>query len=507
MAIATLSSRLLGLVREQVMAATFGASGVTDSFTIAYRIPNMLRDLFAEGAFSSAFVPIFTKVLGEGEEKAKKLLWSMAVILLIITGIISSLVVIYARPIIFLFTDDLFVSDQNRLELTVQMVRIMAPFLTLISLAALFMGALNTLKVFFIPSLAPAFFNLVMIIFMVFLPPFLRERGLHSALSLALGVIAGGIVQMMIQIPLLLKKSFGPRLDWDFRSPWIGSILNRLGIGTIGVAATQINILVTTILATGTQVGAVSWLTYAFRLFQFPVGILSVSLAGSNLVHFSSSLKSGEKREAAAILKTSYQASWLVIVPAFCLLLALAPQTVHLIFERGAFDRSDTLQSAMALKCYLVGLPFYGLYKIFAPVFFALDKPKVPIIISSVAITANIIFCTLLVPTYGFSVLALGTSFSMILNCIFQGVYLRKYLELSFSFYFPLRIFKFYLAGFVCWVVAYKLGDVFYLYDDSLIKRIVSYFLVCGASSLFYFLLIFLQGEFQALKNLMRKNK
>ncbi|MCR9204867.1 MAG: murein biosynthesis integral membrane protein MurJ, partial [Halobacteriovoraceae bacterium] len=443
MAFATFSSRILGLVREQVMASAFGASGVTDAFTIAYRIPNMLRDLFAEGAFSSAFVPILTNVLGEGEEKSKSRLWTMAIILFSITGLISIGVIIFAKQVVFLVTDDLFVSDPQRLELTVQMVRIMAPFLTLISLAALFMGALNTLKVFFVPSLAPAFFNVVMILFMIFLPPVLEEKGFHPALALALGVIAGGFVQMLIQVPLLFKKSFGPNSAWEFRSPWIGSILNRLGIGTVGIAATQINILITTILATGTQVGAVSWLTYAFRLFQFPVGILSVSIAGSNLVHFSSSLKSGDQEDSIKILGTSYQASWLVIIPAFCLLMALATPTVHLIFERGAFGRTDTLESALALKCYLVGLPFYGLYKIFAPTFFSLDRPKIPVFISITAIVVNIIFCTVMVPHYGFAVLALGTSLSMMLNCGLQAIFLKKYLDLPVGFYFPLRLLKF----------------------------------------------------------------
>lgn len=505
MAFATFSSRILGLVREQVMASTFGASGITDAFTVAYRIPNMLRDLFAEGAFSSAFVPIFTKVLGEGEEKAKSLLWTMAIILFGLTGVISIGVIIFAKQVVFLVTDDLFVSDPQRLELTIQMVRIMAPFLTLVSLAALFMGALNTLKVFFVPALAPAFFNLVMIIFMVALPPYLIQGGHHPALSLALGVLAGGFAQMIIQVPLLLRRSFGPIGSWEFRSPWIGSILNRLGIGTVGIAATQINILITTILATGTQVGAVSWLTYAFRLFQFPVGILSVSLAGSNLVHFSSSWKAGDKEDAVKLLGTSYQASWLVILPALALLMALAPQTVHLVFERGAFERGDTINSALALKSYLVGLPFYGLYKIFAPTFFSLDRPKIPVMISVTAIVANIIFCLILVPKYGFSILALGTSLSMLLNCFLQAFFLKRILGLKIGFFFPSRLFKLLIAGGLCWILASKLGENYYQYDANLLQRAVIYFGICGVSSGVYLVCLAILGEASALKRLLKK--
>jgi len=296
MAIATFSSRILGLVREQAIAAVFGASGLTDAFQIAYRIPNMLRDLFAEGAFSSAFVPTFTGLRLKNEKLAKSLLWSMAVLLVLITGVLSTVIIIYAPEIILMLTKEVFNSDAARFNITVQLVRIMAPFLVLISLAALFMGALNTLKVFFVPSFAPALFNVAMIACIFLLPERLKIWGHHPILSLGIGVMLGGFVQMIVQLPILFKKGYGPQGPINLVNTESKLILNRLGIGTVGIAATQINVIVTTILATGTVVGAVSWLTFAFRLFQFPVGILSVSIAGSNLVHFSDAWKSGKKR-------------------------------------------------------------------------------------------------------------------------------------------------------------------------------------------------------------------
>ena len=505
MATATFSSRILGLVREQVMAATFGASGITDAFTVAYRVPNMLRDLFAEGAFSSAFVPVFTKVRQLGDAQARTLLWSMAIILFLLTGVIAGGVIVFAPQVVQLMTDQEFVADPQRFELTIQMVRIMAPFLTLISLAALFMGALNTLRMFFVPALAPALFNVVMIVCMVALPPVLEGRGAHPALALALGVIGGGFAQMLLQIPLVLKKGFGPTGTWQFKSEWTSSILNRLGIGTVGIAATQINILITTILATGTVIGAVSWLTYAFRLFQFPVGILSVSIAGSNLVHFSESWKAGDKQKAVDTLKTSYQMSWLVIVPAFALMMGLASETVHLVFERGAFNSKDSLMAAKALRMYLWGLPFYGLYKIFAPTFFSLDRPKVPVMISITAIVFNIIFCVLLVPEYGFTVLALGTSVSMLINCTLQAIFLSRILSLGPSFFVSARLLKVLLGGGLAYGSVVFLKQNLYFMDAALLSRIVGFALCSFVGATIYLVFLLVTGEGQLIKKVLNK--
>ncbi len=507
MALATFSSRILGLVREQVMAATFGASGITDAFTVAYRVPNMLRDLFAEGAFSSAFVPVFTKARLDSEKASRILLWSMTVLLGVMTLVIAGAVIYWAPFVVKVMTDDQFIADKGRFAVTVQMVRIMAPFLTLVSLAALFMGALNSLKVFFVPALAPALFNIIMIASMIYLPPIVEARGVHPIIALAIGVIGGGLAQMLMQIPLLLKRGFGPTGEWELFGPYTKSILNRLGIGTVGVAATQINILITTILATGTQLGAVSWLTYAFRLFQFPVGILSVSIGGSNLVHFSEAWKAGDEEEAKRTLATSYLFSWLLILPAFVLIMGLAQETVHLIFERGAFSSQDTLQSAKALRQYMWGLPFYGLYKIFGPTFFSIDRPKIPVMISITAIGGNIIFCLMMVPKYGFSVLALGTSLSMMLNCLLQSIYLNKHLRLGAKFFINLRLMKFLIAAGLSWLSLSQLRPMLYDFSDPLLLRCIQFGSCCLITFAVYVAVLLIFGEAKSLKSFLNKKK
>lgn len=506
MATATFSSRILGLVREQVMAAMFGASGLTDAFTVAYRIPNMLRDLFAEGAFSSAFVPTFTKAQIESKEQARVFLWSMLAILVLITGTISGIVIYFAPQVVAFMTDDAFLADKQRAELCIIMVRIMAPFLTLVSVAAIFMGALNSLKVFFWPSMAPAFFNVVMITSMLTLPAILVAKGQHPILALAIGVLGGGAIQMFIQVPLIVKHGFGFPQTWSFSSSYIKSTLNRLGIGTIGIAANQINILITTILATGTVIGAVSWLTYAFRLFQFPVGVLSVSIAGSNLVHFSDEWKAGHKDQAKSILQSSYRLSWLVIVPALALMVALAEESVHLVFQRGAFTALDTEQATLALRAYLIGLPFYGLYKIFGPTFFSIDKPQVPVFISVFSIVLNLIFCVLMVPRYGFAILALGTSLSMMVNCLIQSVFLRNYLGLSLGFFFNSRILKYFIAGLLAYLASEYAGMFFYDEGSFLMHRVFNFIICCFAGVCAYGLTLVVVGEGKEILTILKKS-
>jgi putative peptidoglycan lipid II flippase len=506
MAVATFSSRILGLVREQAMAAMFGASGLTDAFTVAYRIPNMLRDLFAEGAFSSAFVPIFTEARLKDPLEARRLLWSLFVLLGSITGLISIFIILFAPQLAHFLTTEKFLGDFQRFEITVTLIRIMGPFLLFVSLSALFMGALNSIKIFFVPALAPAFFNIVMIACIFFLPPLLEERGVHGIVSLGIGVLVGGFIQMLVQVPLIFKKAYGPMGPIELINDYTKRIVHRVGIGTIGIAANQINIIITTILATGTVIGAVSWLTYAFRLFQFPVGILSVSIAGSNLVHFSDAWKEGEHDRARDVLKSSYFLSYLTIVPALALLLALARESVHIVFERGAFDVEDTHMTTQALYMYLAGLPSYGLYKILAPTFFTLDRPKIPVFISVFCISMNVVFCLLTVPHFGFAALAMGTSLSMILNSGIQGAFIKKYLQLPYSFFMNWRIGKIWLSGILCFGVTKLLAFKFFLFGDGLLIKIGKFIMLGSIGALVYGGSLLLMGESQSLKKILRRS-
>jgi len=504
MATATLISRVLGLFREQVMAVFFGASALTDAFLIAYRIPNMLRDLLAEGAFSSAFVPTFTEELQKDKESARQLFWSVFLLLTLVTASLSLLMIIFAKPLVLLFAPS-YAADPEKMALTISLLRFMSPFILLAAITALYMGTLNALKLFFVPSVSPALLNIVMILCTMSLPVFFRAKGKSEAYALAVGVMFGGLAQILFLAPVLWRRGFAFTPKIKLISKQTLRILHKVGIGSIGVAAAQLNVLVTTILATSSGVGAVSWLTYAFRLFQFPIGVLSVSISGSNLVHFSESWKKGDKARAIDFLKESYILTFLVLIPAMALLMAMSSESVNLIFEHGRFYRADTISTSLALKFYLVGLPFYGLYKVFGPTFYALEKPRIPVTISICSLAVNILFCLVMVKHFGFAILALGTSLAMFLNTFGQAFFLRKELGLGGSFFLDKRLLKTILAGLICYFTTRFFCHTFYDFDGSIFIRAFSFVGIGTIGALVFVLVLASLGELQSLKRLLKK--
>lgn len=503
MAVATFLSRILGLVREQVMAAYFGASGMTDAFLVAFRIPNLLRDLFAEGAFSSAFVPTFIEANQESPEKSRELMWSLFWLLFFLTGTICLGIGIFAPELVRIFAPS-FINEPEKFHVTVVLTRIMAPFLTFVSLAALFMGALNALKIFFVPSLASAWFNVVSIVCQLGLSGVLYKMGYHPIYSLGIGASLGGLVQALVQVPLLLRKGYKPMWPKQFWTARSKKVVTLIGPGLVGFAAAQVNLLVTTILATGSMVGAVSWLSYAFRLFQLPVGILSVSIGNSSMVYFSESWKKGDEAGAKKSLQQSYYLSYLTVMPALVILYCFSEEIVNLIFERGKFDRNSTLMTAEALRMYAIGLPFYGLYKIWVPVFYALDRQKIPVMASLFSIAFNIVFCLLLTPVFGFKILALGTTLSMLVNSSVQSWILKKDLTLSWGFFFSRRIWKVVGATVGCAVLAETLLKVEF-YTQPFFNKCFYLGAQIMAVCALYITFLLLMGERSAVNALLEK--
>jgi putative peptidoglycan lipid II flippase len=380
----------------------------------------------------------------------------------------------------------------------------MAPFLTFVSLAALFMGVLNSLKVFFVPALAPASYNVMSILAMLGLSGILSKNGYHPIYSLGIGAMLGGFMQAAVQLPLIYKKGFGPMWPEKFWTDRSRKIVKLIGPGLLGFAATQINILITTILATSTVIGATSWLNYSFRLFQLPVGILSVSIGNSNLVHFSEAWKKGDEKGAKASLQSSYYLSFLTVMPALVILFCLSDEIVNLIFERGRFDRISTINTGEALRMYALGLPFYGLYKILVPTFYALDRQKIPVVCALISIGFNIAFCLLLTPMYGFKILALGTTLSVLVNSLLQCWILKKDLSLSWGFYFSRRMLKVLLASvFTGIIVQFFLKVDFY--DQSFFNKSFHLALQIFAVGALYISFLMLMGETAAVKTLAGK--
>jgi putative peptidoglycan lipid II flippase len=506
MALATLSSRLLGLVRELSMAAFFGANALTDAFLVAYRIPNLLRDLFAEGTFSAAFVPTFTEALKEGHQRARELLWEMCWLLGIVTGVISLIFYFFAAPLVTVFAPS-FVGELQQFTITVNLTKIMSPFLLLVSLAALFMAVLNTLKIFFIPALAPALFNVVMIAAIWALPSFLKGHKIDPVYALGIGTMIGGVVQLAMQLPYIFKHALKPLWPKEWLSGHAKKIIGKMGPSLFGFAATQINLLINTILATGTVVGAVSWLNYAFRLFQFPIGILGVSIGGSNLVHFSEAWKNGDQEKAVATLKSSYLLSMVTLFLALGLLMGLAEPMVNLVYQRGRWLSLDTQNTTLALQWYLAGLPFYGLYKLFVPTFYTIDRHRIPVICSIGSIVLNIVFCLVFTKHFGFAVLAAGVSLSMAVNISAQAYFLKKDLKLSPFFFFDWTMVKIFAASFTTFLFAQNLGLFFYNEGDGTLMKLGVFLTISLAGILAYGVMLWLLKENQLIKCFLNRSK
>jgi|RhiMetdeSRZDD1v2_1073273.scaffolds.fasta_scaffold35313_2 putative peptidoglycan lipid II flippase len=428
--LATLTSRILGVVREQVVAAFFGAGAAMDAYNVAFRIPNLLRDLFAEGAMSAAFVPTFTKTLAtSGKESAWRLGNHVLNALIVVTGVLVALGIVLAEPLVLTFAAERYTSDPRQLALTVQMARIMLPALTLIALAAAFMGMLNSLHHYFIPALSPASFNVLTILCAFVLVPFMPAFGLEPIVAIAIGTLLGGVAQLAMQLPTLHSEGFRYRVEIDWQDPGLRRMLTLMGPGTVGLAATQVNVFVNTLLATGTETGAVSWLQYAFRLMYLPIGLFGVSVATAVLPVVS---RQTAERNDSAIRDTVAGGVSLMLmlnVPASVGLIVLAHPIVRVLLERGRFTAADTAATAAALQFYALGLLAYSLVRIVSPVFYALGRSRTPVTVSVMTVLVNAGLNVMLVRMLGFRGLALGTSIAALFNAAMLLILLRRELQ------------------------------------------------------------------------------
>jgi putative peptidoglycan lipid II flippase len=413
---ATLISRILGLARDQVLAALFGAGNEMDAFIVAFRIPNLVRDLFAEGAMSAAFVPTFTRQLTlKGKPAAWRLGNNVLNALLITTGLIVVAGIVFARPLVAVYAGD-FASVPGKLDLTVRLTRVMLPFLPMVAVAAAVMGMLNSLHHYFVPALSPAMFNVATIAGAFALVPVMPLLGFPPIMAIALGALAGGFGQIAIQWPSLRREGFRYRPVCDPRDPALRRVLIMMGPGTIGLAATQVNIFVNTLLATSEGTGAVSWLTYAFRLMYLPIGLFGVSIGTAVLPAVSHHAAVGDSAEIRRTVSRGLGMMLMLNVPATFGLMVLATPIVRLLFERGHFLPADTAATAAAVRLYAVGLAGYSAVRIVSPTFYAIGESRIPAIVSAAVIVVNVVASVALVRAIGFQGLALGTSMAAIVN-------------------------------------------------------------------------------------------
>jgi putative peptidoglycan lipid II flippase len=424
-----MTSRILGLVREQVLAHFFGATAAMDAYNVAFRIPNLLRDLFAEGAMSAAFVPTFTNYLTtRGKDAAWRVGNNVINALIIATGLFVVLGIVFAEPLVGLLTDDTYTADAAKLVLTVDLARIMLPSLLFIALAAAVMGMLNSLHHYFIPALSPAMFNVLTIVCAFALVPVLAQFGIAPITSIAIGTLLGGIAQLALQWPTLRAEGFRYRPTVDWKDEGLRRVLLLMGPGTIGMAATQVNLVVNNQLATGEGTSAVSWLNYAFRLMYLPIGLFGVSIATATLPTVSRQFTQQDLSAVRNTISRGISLMLMLNVPATVGLFILGIPIVRVIFERGAFHAADTAATAAALQFYAVGLVGYSLVRIASPVFYAIGRNRIPVIVSVFAVLVNAALNIAMVRVMGYTGLALGTSIAAIFNATVLFIVLRRHL-------------------------------------------------------------------------------
>ena len=410
---ATLLSRILGFLRDMVLARLFGAGASADAFFVAYRIPNLLRELFAEGSMSAAFIPVFSEYLAK---RNKRDAWELAsaaftTLLTVLTGV--CLLGVLAAPWLVPLIAPGFGGDAEKLALTTLLTRIMFPYLLFIGLAALAMGVLNSIRSFAAPAFSPVIFNIAIIASAFLLAPLFEQ----PILAVAVGVVIGGFAQFLIQLPLLKRAEllFGWR--FDFAHDGVRRIGWLMAPALLGLSVTQINILVSTILASYFP-GGPTYLFYGMRLIHFPLGVFGVALATALLPSLAMQAAKGDLDALRGTLGFGLRLIFFVIFPAMVGIILLRLPIVHLFFEHGRFTAMDTQGTAMAVLAYAVGLWAFAGVRIVVSAFYSLQDTRTPVMVAAVALSANIALSLVLMGPLKHAGLALATSVSAILNMV-----------------------------------------------------------------------------------------
>ncbi|MCI0650894.1 MAG: murein biosynthesis integral membrane protein MurJ, partial [Planctomycetes bacterium] len=420
---ATLASRVLGLLREHIFAKLFGAGFYSDAFIIAYRIPNLLRDLFAEGALSSALVPAFAAVRAkEGEAAAFHLARLVATALLVAVGALTLLGIYFAPALVDGIAGG-FAAEPAKRDLAIRLTRWLMPFLLLVSWAAVCRSVLNSYHRYLVPALAPALFNLIAVAtgYALWFAGLTAESAMYGW---TIATIAGGAATVLVQTPSLHRLGLRARLAFDFANAALRRIVRQMGPATLGLAALQLNILINSTLASRED-GAVSWLNYAFRLVYLPIGVVGVAVATVSTVNLSHAAADANRDEFRDHLEEALRSIAFFTLPAMAGLMLLAEPIVQFAFEYGRFATHDTAQTAAALFWYATSLLFYSAVKVLAPAFYALDRLRIPAIASIAAVAANLIWSLATYRHFGFRTLAFGTALSALVNCAILAAALR----------------------------------------------------------------------------------
>ena len=487
----TLLSRILGFIRDATVAHVFGAGGLTDAFFVAFRIPNLLRRLFAEGAFSQAFVPILAGAkTREGEDSARRLVDHVATALTIALAITTALGVVFAPQIAWLSAPG-FRADPEKFALTVELLRITFPYIFFISLVSLAAGILNTWSRFWVPAFTPVLLNLSFIFFALVAAPWFHR----PIVALAWGAFAGGLLQLLFQWPFLRAIRMLPRWCWNAKDPGLRRLLTLMGPAVVGVSAGQISLLISTIFASFLPSGSVSWLFYADRLMEFPTGLLGAALGTILLPSLVSHHAAGDEARYSDLLDWGLRLTLLLTLPAAVALAVAGVPLVSALFFRGAFQPHDVLMVRQALIAYSIGLTGLIAVKILAPGFYARQDIKTPVKIALLVLVSTQTMNFVFMPLFQHAGLALATGLGACLNAglLYRG--LRKR-----NLYLPRAGWRLFLSklGFAVAVMAALLywlqGDQSEWLKGSSLDHAIRLLPLIGAGVAGYFGTLYLLG-------------
>jgi putative peptidoglycan lipid II flippase len=454
--LAVMCSRILGLVREQIFAALFGGGRAMDAFTVAFRTPNLLRDLFAEGALSTAFITTFSKTIAtDGDAAAWRLANKVATLAAVVLSALCVIGIAIAPLLVGLFAPGF---DADKAHLTVILARIMYPFILLVSLAALVMGMLNAKQVFGVPAMASSFFNLGSIAGGVLIGRWLDPHfGPRALVGLAIGTLIGGGLQLAVQLPSLAKLGYIFRADFSWRDDGIKKILRLMGPAVIAASSVQLNVMINSMFASTLGDGPIFWLAIAFRLMQLPLGVFGVALATVTLPVLSRIAASGDQIKFRSELARGLRLAFLLTIPATIGLVILAEPIISVLYQHGKFNAYQTVQAAAALRFYAIGLAAYSAMKVLVPAFYALDRRKTPMIVSFIAVGVNLFFNWLFTFRLGWGHrgLALSTGCVAVTNFLLLYVLMRRHVTQLHTGLLLKMLAKVLLAGValgaVCW--------------------------------------------------------
>lgn len=496
--LAVIASRLFGLVREQVFAAMFGAGKLLDVYLASFQIPNLLRDAFAEGALSISFTTMFTATWeADGEKPAWELANLILSAMLFVIGVVC-IIAVAAAPLLVEVTNYGYHSVPGKFELTVSLTRVLFPFILFVSLAAAVMGMLNARFVFGIPASASTVFNIVSVIAGVSLAyafdpgarthwnhPHFGEQALYGV---SLGVLLGGLAQLAMQLPALYRLGFRFRWRLSLRDPRLVRLWSLMWPSVIAASAVQVNVLVNGNFASEIN-GGRSWLACAFRLAQLPIGLFGVSLATVTLPAVTRAFGRRDMAAFGATARDSLRLAWFLALPASAGLAFLAQPIIAVIYQHGRFSAHDTLETALALQAYAVGLAGYAAIRVLTPCFYALGLPKTPLRISLIGIGINLVLNTLNATVIGLGHvgLALTTSAVALVNFLQLMAALSGRVDIGGVRQWSLFVVRCLAAALLCGGVAFEVNHLIEGATHHFLWRLIGLFAAILVSLPVYF--------------------